>query len=70
MFASQHGDLGAVLRKHDDVETMKSEDLTRLTFQEVEKLVGNLDAQREHRIIEVRKGGKIEEISVRDTAAE
>ena len=65
MFAAQHGELAAVLRKHDDIQIIDRNALPRITFQELEKLVGDLDAQREDRIVQILKaGGKIEEVSV------
>ena len=67
MFAGEHGDLAAVLRKQDDINTMKREDLPRITFQELEKLIGDLDAMRASRTIEIMKGGRVEQVRVEDS---
>ncbi len=66
MFAEKHGDLAAVLRKQEDLQTLKREELPRITFQEIEKLVGDLDTLRTRRTVQVLKGGRIEEVSIED----
>jgi Flp pilus assembly protein CpaB len=69
MFATEHGDLAAVLRKDEDVATVPRSDLPRVTFQQLETLVGDLDALRTRRTVQVLKGGRIEEVSVEDGGA-
>lgn len=66
MFAEKHGDLGAVLRRQDDMQTVKREELPRITFQEIEKLVGDLDILRSRRTVEVLKSGVSEEVNIED----
>ena len=70
MFAEKHGDLGAVLRRQDDMQTLKREELPRITFQEIEKLVGDLDTLRTRRTVEILKGGRTEEVSIEDKPAQ
>jgi len=69
MFAAQHGDLAAVLRKHNDVETLARDSAPRVTFESLEKLVGDLDSQRKRRIIDVMKGGTVEHVMVDEKKA-
>lgn len=64
MFAAQHGELGAVLRKHDDMATLSRQELPRVTFTELEGLIGDLDTRRKDRIIEIQKGGEVEHVRV------
>ncbi len=64
MFADEHGDLAAVLRKHDDISTMKREDLPRVTAHTLEELIGDLDTERKGRSIQILKAGKVEEVTV------
>ncbi len=50
MFAVQHGDLGAVLRKEGAVKTLPREQLPRVTFEAIEKIIGDLDQSRDKRL--------------------
>jgi|GEM_PF-1055130 len=70
MFAAQHGDLGVVLRRNDDIETSSREELPKVTFEAIEKLIGDLDSKRKLRIVQVQKGAKTENVSVTDEAAD
>jgi Flp pilus assembly protein CpaB len=53
MFAAQHGDLGAVLRRAGSIEVLNRTNLPRITFQDVERIIGDLDRTRN---VEVEKG--------------
>ncbi|MDA0322178.1 MAG: Flp pilus assembly protein CpaB [Verrucomicrobia bacterium] len=64
MFASQHGELGVALRNEEDIETVARETLPRITFKEMEDLIGDLDDLRKKRIIEVQKGRTTEAVAV------
>jgi pilus assembly protein CpaB len=64
MFAAQHGELGAVLRRDGSTETKTRADLPRVTFEDVEKIIGDLDTSRATRIVEVQKGPRTESIPV------
>jgi len=56
MFASQHGELGATLRPENSLEVKPRADLRRITYQEIEQIIGNLDDKRTIRTIEVQRG--------------
>lgn len=65
MFASQHGELGIALRKEGNIATVEREKLPRVTFADLEQLIGNLDLARKQRIVQIVKGTeKTEEVSV------
>ena len=49
----------------EDLDAIQRRDLPRVTFEELEALIGDLDSQRKRRIIPVVKGRSVEEISVR-----
>jgi Flp pilus assembly protein CpaB len=57
MFAAQNGQLGAVLRRGGATDVMARSDLPRVTFESIDKIIGDLDEQRNYRSIEVQKGG-------------
>jgi len=57
MFAAQNGQLGAVLRRGGATDVMARTDLPRITFESIDKIIGDLDDQRNYRSIEVQKGG-------------
>ena len=57
MFAQQNGQLGAVLRRGGSTDVMGRADLPRVTFESIDKIIGDLDEQRNYRSIEVQKGG-------------
>ena len=57
MFAAQNGQLGAVLRRGGSTDVMARTDLPRVTFESIDKIIGDLDEQRNYRSIEVQKGG-------------
>jgi len=66
MFAAQNGQLGAVLRRGGSTDVMTRTDLPRITFDSIDKIIGDLDEQRNTRNIEVQKGGsENESISVK-----
>jgi Flp pilus assembly protein CpaB len=66
MFAAQHGDLAAVLRRREDGQTFARETQKRVTFETLETLVGDLENQRKKRTIEVLQGGTIEHVTVEE----
>ncbi len=56
MFASQHGELGAVLRKEGAVSTLPRTELPRVTFEAIEKIIGDLDQRRDQRLAQPKPG--------------
>jgi Flp pilus assembly protein CpaB len=64
MFAAQHGELGVVLRREGQIDTVPRDELPRVTFAELEKLIGSLDAERKGRIIEIMRGQDVQEVTV------
>ena len=52
MFATQHGELGAVLRREGDGTVMPRADLPRVTFEAIETIIGDLDQRRDQRTSE------------------
>jgi pilus assembly protein CpaB len=49
MFASQHGELGAILRREGSLSVIPRTELPRVTFEEIEKIIGDLDQRRDQR---------------------
>lgn len=64
MFAQEHGELGAVLRREGDIRTEAREKLPRISFKDLETVVGNLDVERKKRIVQIQKGQTVEEVTV------
>lgn len=64
MFASQHGELGALLRREGSLEKEDRANLPRVTFEQIEKIIGDLDGQRTMRTIEVQKGVRTDSVPV------
>jgi pilus assembly protein CpaB len=64
MFANQNGQLGAVLRRNGATDVTAPEKLPRVTFDSIDKLIGDLDEQRNTRTITVQKGGEGNEEAV------
>ena len=64
MFAQEHGELGAVLRREGDISSQPREKLPRITFKEIETVIGNLDIERKKRIVQIQKGQTVEEVTV------
>ena len=58
MFAAQHGELGAVLRRNEDFQNLSREQLPKITFESVVELIGTLDDRRRERLIEVQRGSR------------
>ncbi len=56
MFAVQHGELGAVLRRDGAIDYKPRKELPRITFEKIEEIVGDLDGKRNYHNIEVQKG--------------
>jgi len=56
MFASEHGNLGAVLRREGTTDVRPRSELVPITFQNIQEIIGDLDNQRKTRIIEIQKG--------------
>ena len=50
MFAAQHGELGAVLRREGAIDTRPRSELPRVTFEAIEKIIGDLDQRRDKRL--------------------
>ena len=67
MFASAHGELGAVLRRDGANDVKARTELPRVTFDAIDMIVGDLDGKRAMRIIEVQKGSKSESVPVLNT---
>ena len=68
MFASEHGQLGAVLRREGSTETLPRTELPTVTFEEILKVIGDLDGLRKVRMVEVESGAKVESVPVRNTS--
>lgn len=64
MFAQEHGDMAAVLRGEGDIESVPADDLPRVTFEEIEKIIGDLAARRHTRMIDIHGGGAIRHVPV------
>jgi Flp pilus assembly protein CpaB len=64
MFAGQNGQLGAILRRNGATDVTAPDKLPRITFDSIDKLIGDLDEQRNTRTIEVQKGGEGNEEAV------
>ena len=58
MFAQQNGELGAVLRREGATTIAPRAELPRVTFEAIEKIIGDLDGKRNYRTVEVQKGSK------------
>ncbi|MFT5126315.1 MAG: Flp pilus assembly protein CpaB [Verrucomicrobiales bacterium] len=57
MFAEHHGELGAVLRKDGNVAPIEAVDLPKISFEQIEKIIGELEQKRKRRIVEIIQGG-------------
>jgi Flp pilus assembly protein CpaB len=64
MFAAQHGELGAVLRREGTTDVKPRADLTPITFQNIQTIIGDLDNNRNKRVVEVQKGLKSDAVPV------
>jgi len=64
MFASEHGSLGAILRREGVTDVRPRAELTPITFQNIQTIIGDLDNKRNTRVIEVQKGPKTETVPV------
>ena len=64
MFAAQNGELGAVLRRAGSTDVVSRAELPRITFADLEKVIGDVDGRRASRNVEVQKGTKSELIPV------
>ncbi len=64
MFAQEHGDMAAVLRGEGDIESIPAGELPRVTFEEIEKIIGDLAARRHTRMIDIHGGGAIRHVPV------
>jgi hypothetical protein len=58
MFAGQNGQLGAILRRNGATDVTTPANLPRITFDSIDKIIGDLDEQRNYRSIDVQKGGE------------
>ena len=70
MFAAQHGELGVVLRREGDNVVKGRDDLPRLTFDAIDKIIGDLDGQRSLRLVEVQQGSQSTTVPVLNFDAE
>lgn len=64
MFAQANGELGAVLRREGATSIAPRADLPRVTFEAIEKIIGDLDGKRQYRAVEVQKGSQTETVPV------
>lgn len=64
MFAQENGELGAVLRREGDIRSEAREKLPRISFKELETVIGSLDVDRKKRIVQIQKGQTVEEVTV------
>jgi Flp pilus assembly protein CpaB len=64
MFAGQNGQLGAILRRNGATDVTAPDKLPRITFDSIDKIIGDLDEQRNTRTITVQKGGEGSEEAV------
>lgn len=58
MFAGQNGELGVVLRREGSTDTVPRAELPRVTFEAIEKIIGDLDGKRNFHNVEVQKGSQ------------
>ena len=58
MFAGQNGVLGAILRRQGSTDSVPRAELPRVTFEAIEKIIGDLDGKRNFHEVEVQKGSK------------
>ncbi len=61
MFAGQHGQLGVALRGEGEQELIDRADLPKVTYQELETVIGSLDNKRTERVVEIMRGRVREE---------
>jgi len=64
MFAEQNGQLGAILRREGATTVVERSELPRVTFDAIDKIIGDLDGKRNFRTVEVQKGSQIESVPV------
>ena len=64
MFAQQNGELGAVLRREGATAISPRDDLPRITFEALDKIIGDLDGKRNYRMVEVQKGSQSQTVPV------
>jgi Flp pilus assembly protein CpaB len=64
MFAQANGELGAVLRREGATAIAPRAELPRVTFEAIEKIIGDLDGKRQYRAVEVQKGSQTETVPV------
>jgi pilus assembly protein CpaB len=70
MFASEHGELGVILRREGDTEVKSRTELPRLTFDAIDKIIGDLDGRRGLRLVEVQQGIKSTAVPVMNSNPE
>jgi len=66
MFAEQNGTLAAVLRRSGSTDVSSRDKLPRVTFDSIDKIIGDLDEQRNYRNVEVQKGAEIQSVPVQN----
>ena len=64
MFAGQNGELGAVLRREGANTYTPPEQRQRVTFEAIDKIIGDLDGKRNIRNVEVQKGSQSTSVPV------
>lgn len=68
MYASQNGELGAMLRPENSIDVKQRADLRRISQLDLEQIIGTLDLKRNQRTVEVQRGGRTTAYSI-DAAA-
>ena len=66
MFAAQNGELGAVLRREGATDFIPRTELPRVTFEVIEKIIGDLDGKRNYHNVEVQKGSQSTTVPVKN----
>jgi Flp pilus assembly protein CpaB len=64
MFAAQQGEIGAVLRREGTTDVLATSDLPRVTFENINQIIGDLYNQRNFRQVEIQKGSSTEVVPV------
>jgi pilus assembly protein CpaB len=64
MFASQQGEIGAVLRREGTTEVLTGNNTPRVTFDNISDIIGDLYNQRNVRQVEIQKGSSTQVVPV------
>ena len=68
MFAGEHGTLGVALRGENEVEILERTELGKVTYKEMERVIGDLDNKRKKRVVQIMRGRSLEEVNVEGSA--